>query len=205
MRIPAFLHALYRDNHKLDSFASSVVAAVDGYVKANSLVFFPEYTDHGISHLELTLQTAFDLANDEARSRLTPSDAVALVAGVCLHDFGMYLSRDGFESLVSPDCRWSGVPYFDKKTWTELWEEFYSEATRFDGRKLRALFGESYRPVRPLPKRGSRGRNLIFCLSENSCDGTTRVWLTRLPFMECRQKTGMQFKYVGLKLKSNVF
>ena len=32
-----------------------------------------------------------------------------------------------------------------------FWDDFYSEATRFDDRKLRQLFGDKYRPVRPLP------------------------------------------------------
>jgi hypothetical protein len=63
----------------------------------------------------------------------------------------MYLTRDGFEGLVARGSRWKGVPYFDQKDWSTLWDDFYAEATRFDDRKLRQIFGEGYRPVRPLP------------------------------------------------------
>jgi molecular chaperone HtpG len=63
----------------------------------------------------------------------------------------MHLTRDGFQSLVQRGSRWRGVEYFDDKDWSVLWDEFYAEAARFDGRKLRLLFGVNYRPVRPLP------------------------------------------------------
>jgi hypothetical protein len=126
--------------------------------------FFPEYTDHGIAHLELTLQTALDLANGPSRGLLTSCDAAALVVAVGLHDCGMYLSRDGFESLIAVESSWIGVPYFDHKDWSALWDEFYAEATRFDGRKLRGLFGDEYRPVRPLPPSGSAWEDFDYLL-----------------------------------------
>jgi molecular chaperone HtpG len=84
----------------------------------------PNITDHGISHLELTLQTSFDLATDTAQGLLTANDAGVLVVAVALHDFGMYLTRDGFESLISKGSAWPGIPEFDDKPWDELWTEF---------------------------------------------------------------------------------
>lgn len=151
MKIPATLEAAYRDNHNLNSFVSQTVAAVEAHLRSNSMVFFPEYTDHGLSHLELTLQTAIDLATTETRKLISAHDAAALVVAVCLHDFGMYLTRDGFLSLVAANSRWRGVASLDNKSWADLWADFYAEASRFDGRKLKSLFGENYRPVRPLP------------------------------------------------------
>jgi HD superfamily phosphodiesterase len=65
------------------------------------MVFFPEYTDHGISHLEAVLQTTLDLATGDAQDLVTSQDAAILVVAVALHDFGMYLTRDGFETLIS--------------------------------------------------------------------------------------------------------
>jgi len=128
------------------------------------MVFFPEYTDHSVTHLELTLQTALDLATAPARGLLTSSDAATLATAVALHDCGMYLSRDGFESLVARDSPWRGIPYFDKKDWCTLWDDFYAEATRFDGRKLRLLFGGNYRPVRPLPPSGAPWEDFDYLL-----------------------------------------
>jgi hypothetical protein len=164
MHVPAFLEAAYQADHQLSSWVSSALARVDAHVRSNRMVFFPEYTDHGISHLELTLQTALDLATETAQGLLTANDAAVLAVAVALHDFGMYLTRDGFESLISKESVWRGVPQFDDKAWDELWAEFYAEATRFDDRKLRALFGESYRPVRPLPEKGEPWGDLDYLL-----------------------------------------
>jgi molecular chaperone HtpG len=128
------------------------------------MVFFPEYTDHSVTHLELTLQTALDLATNPSRGLLTPGDGASLVVAVGLHDCGMYLSRDGFESLIARGSRWVGVSYFDQRSWDALWDDFYAEATRFDGRKLRSLFGDEYRPVRPLPSSGAAWEDFDYLL-----------------------------------------
>jgi molecular chaperone HtpG len=104
------------------------------------------------------------LSTDTARDLLTPVDAAALAVSVALHDFGMHLTPDGFETLISDNSRWPGVSYFDDKQWSILWEEFFSEASRFDGRKLKALFGEDYRPVRPLPGKGQQWEDFDYLL-----------------------------------------
>jgi signal transduction histidine kinase len=164
MKIPPFLEAAYRSDHAVESFVSSAIVRIVGHIASNRMVFFPEYTDHSITHIELTLQTALDLASGPARGLLTSLDAAVLVVAVALHDFGMYLSRDGFESLIAPDGHWKGVPYFDRQDWQSLWDDFYSEATRFDGRKLRQLFGDNYRPVRPLPSSGTAWEDFDYLL-----------------------------------------
>ncbi|WP_439408463.1 ATP-binding protein [Bradyrhizobium sp. DASA03076] len=164
MRIPGFLNATYSNDLKLTAFVAQALGQIEAHINGNRPVFFPEYTDHSIKHVELTLQTAIDLASPAARGLLTSVDAAALMVGVSLHDLGMYLTRDGFESLLSSDSHWLGVPFFDRKTWKVLWEEFYAEATRFDGRKLRQLFGEHYRPARPLPPHGSAWEDFDYLL-----------------------------------------
>jgi molecular chaperone HtpG len=152
MKIPAFLNATYSSDLKLNAFVSQSLAQIEAHIDANKLIFFPEYTDHSVKHIELVLQTAIDFASPAARGQLTTIDASALAVGVSLHDLGMYLTKDGFESLLSENSRWKGVQFFDQKSWKTLWDEFYAEAMRFDGRKLRQLFGDNYRPVRPLPE-----------------------------------------------------
>jgi hypothetical protein len=165
MLIPKLLEDKYRSDHKLNAFVSAAIGRIEGHIKANSLIFFPEYTDHGIGHLESTLQTAADLATPRSQTLITPTDAASLVLAVGLHDLGMYLTRDGFETLIAPESKWIGVEFFDKKvTWTELWERFYSEATRFDDRKLKTLFGPNYHPVKPLPARGQAWEEFDFLL-----------------------------------------
>jgi molecular chaperone HtpG len=164
MKVPCPLETAYQGDHKLASFVSTALSGITNHVTSNRMVFFPEYTDHGIHHFELVLQTSFDLCTNKARDLLTPADAAALTVSVALHDFGMHLTRDGFETLISKDSRWGGIAYFDKKHWSTLWEDFFAEASRFDGRKLRALFGENYRPARPLPAIGSQWEDFDYLL-----------------------------------------
>lgn len=154
MKIPRFLHALYGSELKLSAFTADALNRIENHIAATRMVFFPEYTDHGINHVELTLQTALDLATKPARDLLTPIDATCLTVAVSLHDLGMHLTKDGFQSLIAKDSPWRGVPFFDKSDWSTLWTTFLSEAARFDGRKLRQLFGENYRPARPIPAKG---------------------------------------------------
>jgi hypothetical protein len=78
MKFPAFLTEKFSDDHKLNAFVSHAAAKVSGHISANDLIFFPEYTDHGIPHLEATLQTAIDLANSSSKKILTGQDAAAL-------------------------------------------------------------------------------------------------------------------------------
>lgn len=164
MRIPPFFEYLFRTDHKLASFVNYSVSKIEGHINANGMVFFPEYTDHGIEHLELVLQSSLDLATPAARGILTPGDAAAVITAVGLHDLGMFLTRDGFETLLADNNIWKGVKFFDQKSWSELWDEFYSEATRFDGRKLRLLLGDNYRPVRPLPAKGQQWEDFDYLL-----------------------------------------
>ena len=111
--------------------------------------FFPEYTDHSDKHVEEVLVTADAIITDAAHERLKPRDAGILVLAILLHDLGMHISEDGFASLISADQEVT-IKRLDNKKWHELWEEFFSEAKRFDGKTLNRLFG-SADPVRRPP------------------------------------------------------
>lgn len=154
MKIPSELEAKLKDNHELYGWAMQCVYATCDHIKSNSMVFFPEYTDHGIDHIELTLQAAVDMATSESKNMLSDFDSAVLIVSVALHDFGMYITRDGFESLIADDDERQLYAAFKEKTWKEAWHEFMEEAKRFDGRKLRSLFGEKYQAVRNLPING---------------------------------------------------
>jgi len=151
MKIPEFLREKYRSDGALVGFVESTIAKIDAHVDANRMVFFPEYTDHSITHFELVLQTAVDLATDRSKELMTAADAGMLVTATSLHDFGMYLTRDGFQTLIADESRWPGIAELGDSNWKSLWADFYSEATRFDDRKLRSLFGDEFKPVRHPP------------------------------------------------------
>ncbi len=101
MKIPAFLAASYSSDLRLTATVSHALNRIEDHISATRMVFFPEYTDHSVSHIELTAQTALDLATLPARGLMTPVDAAALMVAVSLHDLGMHLTKEGFESLIS--------------------------------------------------------------------------------------------------------
>ena len=135
------------------AFIDATYSSVTGILKS-SPEFFPEYTDHGIEHIELTLDTACNLMTDKARKLLTEDDWVVLTTAVILHDFGMHLTRDGFKTLISAQRPWGPIQPFDTQSWGELWDDFFAEARRYDDRKLKSIFGDHYRNPRPLPLEG---------------------------------------------------
>jgi len=137
------------------SRAADVSAAIkktvvdfDAWISRNSLVFFPEYTDHGPQHITSVLATAAQLMTEESLSILTPEDAGALVVASVLHDCAMHLTNDGFRRLVSGATELVPVKALGDRPWPELWESYLAEAVRFSPAHNNRLFGDPL-PVKP--------------------------------------------------------
>ncbi|ABN78814.1 ATP-binding protein [Cereibacter sphaeroides] len=138
--------ALFNEN----ALSTMVHGAIDSskHIISAKPEFFPEYTDHGPNHNTEVLDTALGILTEDALEALSASDYAVLALSVLLHDCGMHLSSDGFVSLIDPrnELRTSA----DNVTWRTLWDEFILEAKRFDGRKLKSLFGTTD-PISDIP------------------------------------------------------
>lgn len=141
MRIPKRLKELIDRSHELSGAVNQAIADIEPWVKDNKLVFFDEYTDHGIDHIENVMATADAIISDEARPVLTPGDAAVLVLSILLHDAAMHLYEDGFVALMEPKGERPLMDGFGDKSWPALWEDFCWELKRWDGRKLTKVFG----------------------------------------------------------------
>lgn len=150
MKLPDRLEEIIKKDQVLYATVHDSIARFEPWINENRMVFFPEYTDHSIKHVEEVLQTAVDLMTHEAQDKITSHDAAVLTLGICFHDCAMHLSEDGFLTLIQPDSSWKPVNFFDSQPWHELWVDFLSEARRFDGRKLISLFGDAT-PIRNPP------------------------------------------------------
>ena len=117
-------------------------------LKWNKLPFFPEYTDHGETHLAEVLTTADALIPTKSFPFVTAADIAALSLSVLLHDLGMHLNEAGFLTLLGQKS--PTLPKIDKASWSQLWQEFLADARRWDGKKLTSIFG-SPRPPRVPP------------------------------------------------------
>jgi molecular chaperone HtpG len=111
--------------------------------------FFPEYTDHSWRHVTQTMAAASSLIRDEAWPVTTPADAAILIFAVLLHDCGMHLTEDGFLALIGYGSDTRRLEGWTEKSWATLWSEFLDDASRFDARKLNALFGDTEPAHRP--------------------------------------------------------
>ena len=129
-RIPARLEDLLRRDNHLAGVTYSILADYEPIVRWNDLPFFPEYTDHGKSHLESVLITSTALIPESSWQQLSSLDAALLVLSILFHDLGMHITESGFIVLVSSENDGVLAPSFDSETWAQLWETFLAEARR---------------------------------------------------------------------------
>lgn len=150
MKIPERLAYVLETDQGLDGAVKQSISQFEPWIKHSNLPFFPEYTKHDIEHIESVLQTAAGLIRDEAWETVSAGDAAVLILAVLLHDCAMHLTESGFGALLSQARSGMVIPDMGDKPWNILWEDFYGEASRFDGRKLTRLFGDAH-PVRRPP------------------------------------------------------
>lgn len=149
--IPTRTKELLEKNKLLQGFVLTSIANMNDWIKDNKTVFFPEYTDHGLTHLNEVLLTADSIIKDECWPQLTPQDAAATIISVLLHDCAMHISEDGFYTLINDQYPPINSRYIEReKTWSELWADYMAEAKRFHAKKLIEIFGDET-PVRDIP------------------------------------------------------
>ena len=91
--------------------------------------YFPEYTNHGIKHINTVLEYTAKLLPDTIT--LDSVSVEILIASIVLHDIGMQLKPDGFCQLL------------EKQSWRECWYDYYVRACRFSDEEMVSRFGES--------------------------------------------------------------
>jgi hypothetical protein len=112
--------------------------------------FFPEYTDHSTRHIEDVLGAALDLIHRDSANTVSDNDYCVLALATILHDIGLHLRAEGFLALLQSDPGRRVRFDHTQPGWAQLWEDFLSEAARFDERRLVELFN-SVDPVRRPP------------------------------------------------------
>lgn len=155
MKIPQRLSYVLERDQRMDGLVKSAISEFEPWISNSTLPFFSEYTNHGIPHIESVLKTSVSLIHDNAWSAFTANDAAVLILGVLLHDSAMHVTEEGFLSLFDKDRSEKLISGIDVKKWDVLWEDYFSEATRYDGQKLVRIFGDAT-PVRRPPKDSSQ-------------------------------------------------
>lgn len=150
LTLPSRFAARLAEQPVLDGSVRLTLTTFTPWLSGSGLPFFPEYTDHGPTHLRDVIATTEMLIADTAWDRVSSGDVAALVLSVLLHDAAMHLTEDGFLALVGVEGDEYLIAGFGDRPWRELWQDFLAEARRFDARKLISLFGDQ-EPVGSLP------------------------------------------------------
>lgn len=130
-------------NSKLKSAVEMSISNFQSWINDNKLVFFPEYTDHGMNHLQEVLDSAQGLISDSSWSAISAEDVAAIVLSILLHDCALHLSEDGFYELINDEYPKISSRYVDdQESWRIIWNKFLEEAKRFDENRLISLFGK---------------------------------------------------------------
>ena len=149
LTIPERLEDLLKADGALYADVASTLVKLGKWIGDSKVVFFPEYTDHGVDHVNAVLETSCRLANTESQEELTPADAAVLAISAAVHDCALHLSEDSFVGLVSSAAPGES-PYFKDPSWAQTWSTFLAIASRFDETKLKRLFGDT-EPIHPPP------------------------------------------------------
>ncbi len=104
--------------------------------------FFPDYTIHGVDHVNVVLDLADHLIPDETMACLRPKEAAILVAAVIIHDIGMFITEDGLERILSGDRAENLVHGLDSQSWHDTWTAYCKKIKRCTDRELLRAFGD---------------------------------------------------------------
>jgi hypothetical protein len=149
MRIPSRFQTKLDQDQSLDGIVKSVVSLYSHFLVEHNIEFFPEYTNHGITHIEEILIAADDLMPDDTFNHvLKPIDVSILILCAVLHDSGMHLNIDLFAELVDKDNQNILVKDIDDKAWPTLWNDYLEEVKKYSGKQKKNLFGNEYQPFK---------------------------------------------------------
>jgi molecular chaperone HtpG len=159
MEIPHRLRSSIAADDELQAIVFTALSNSKSFFEERP-TFFPEYTDHSLRHVEGVLRSAdaliptgshYDRGPGEGHGPFTPADSATLTLAVLFHDLGMHLTWDGFRNLIASPA--VNLPYIDRHSWSQLWEDYVARAYRWDEHKRIAVFGNT-EPVRRPPDDG---------------------------------------------------
>ncbi|HDT5772878.1 TPA: ATP-binding protein [Morganella morganii subsp. morganii] len=149
--IPDYFKKKLEENAKKNALVTGIVSVVTPWIKPNNMYFFPEYTEHGFTHLNEVLLSSSGLITDEARKILTSEDIAAIIISTILHDCAMHLTPDSFYCLISDKYPRTESRFVDEEeSWKNMWLSFIDEAKKFNSKQLESIFGDTT-PVREIP------------------------------------------------------
>ena len=100
MKLPARLKKQLAEDHDFEAKVNYCVGTYSEIPDSNRMYFFPEYTDHGIGHIERVLEIVEELIPNEIFRVLNSKDVGVIIFAVIFHDMGMHTSPDMFKKMI---------------------------------------------------------------------------------------------------------
>lgn len=113
------------------------------YSSMSGAPFFPEYTLHGIEHVRNVISFANKLIPNPTPDSLTSGEIAYLFSAIMIHDLGMFLTEDGFKSLVEGAYSDNQIPGLDSASWNSEWNSYIERVRRYPDTKLINLLGDN--------------------------------------------------------------
>lgn len=149
--IPKRLENHLRKEDKWHTCVTMLKGRVEQFLSA-SPEFFPDYTGHGIDHINEVLTAADKLIVDDAFREdeekdadsgiLEPMDVAYLVCAILVHDLGMFLHQDGVRKLtVGPLCT-RKITGSGDVPWRKVWQEYTDRTRQYSAERMHRHFGK---------------------------------------------------------------
>lgn len=132
----------FKEKLSEESFVYTLAANVNDILDL-PMKYFQEYTLHDESHINDILRKADALIPDGTLARLNETSIEILVSSIMVHDLGMFIQKDGVESLLFGAYKNKKIDNLDFLTWEEEWKRFYKKIRRYNHQQLVEVLGEN--------------------------------------------------------------
>ena len=141
--LPKKFEDIVKGNQKIHGATKIALSKFSDWLSMNQLIFFPEYTDHGINHIQDVLNSAEDLLTEESFKILTAEDIYVLTSSILLHDCAMHIGKQGLKELINNAMYSSSLfGYPIEKTFKEEWASFEAEVSKYSDNDWLKFFSD---------------------------------------------------------------
>lgn len=136
--IPQRLKEKLKVSTEWDTNVNSVILNVSSLF-GTTPYFFPEYTNHGETHINNVLIIVDKLIPDVSLKVMTEKEVGVLIVSLILHDIGMFISFDGFACLLNDEkiC----IDLEQNETVEQIWKRYLVEIKHLSEKEMREQFG----------------------------------------------------------------
>jgi hypothetical protein len=147
--LPSRIDALLRSDSSNYSLIIQFLTALENWITSRPQTFFPDYTEHGASHINRVLSSSTFIISESAWQILTSDDMVCLVLAACAHDVAMFFSPENLAALLLDDSISPLEQSIGDLSWKIEWDSFLLESKYLDDRQLNRIFGRRLAPRTP--------------------------------------------------------